>query len=167
LINGASGGVGTFAVQIAKAFGTEVTGVCRTAKMDLVSSIGADRVIDYTREDITRTGRRYDLVLDIAAFRPASDYGRVLKPGGIYVIAGGSVGRIFQVMLLSKLGARRKRAVIARVLPEDLHLIAEMMAAGKLRSVIDKRFPLSETAEAFRHLEEGRARGKLVITVGG
>ncbi len=165
LINGASGGVGTFAVQIAKAFGTEVTGVCRTTKMDLVRAIGADRVIDYTREDVTRAGRRFDLVFDIAAFRPISDYRRILKPGGFYVIAGGSIRRIFQVMLLSKLGARRRRAVIARVLPEDLLLIAEMMAAGKLKSVIDKRFPLSETAEAFRYFEGGQVRGKVVITM--
>jgi NADPH:quinone reductase-like Zn-dependent oxidoreductase len=165
LINGASGGVGTFAVQIAKAFETEVTGVCRTSKMDLVRSIGADRVIDYTREDVTKLERRYDLIFDVAAFRPVSEYKRVLNPGGRYVIAGGSIRRIFQVMFLSRFGAKSMNVTIARVVQEDLILIAEMMAAGKVKSIIDKRFPLSETAAALRYFEEGQVRGKVVITV--
>jgi NADPH:quinone reductase-like Zn-dependent oxidoreductase len=165
LINGASGGVGTFAVQIAKAFETEVTGVCRTSKMDLVRSIGADRVIDYTREDVSRQEQRYDLIFDVAAFRPVSEYKRVLNPGGRYVIAGGSIGRIFQVMFLSRFGAKSMNVTIARVVQEDLILIAEMMAAGKVKSIIDKRFPLSETAAALRYFEEGQVRGKVVITV--
>jgi NADPH:quinone reductase-like Zn-dependent oxidoreductase len=167
LINGASGGVGTFAVQIAKSFETEVTGVCRTSKMDLVRSIGADHVIDHTREDVTRNTQRYDLIFDIAAYRSVSEYKPILKPGGIYVIAGGSIARIFQVMLLSKIRAKNMKVVIARVIQKDLLFIAEMMTAGKVRSIIDKRFPLNETAEALRYLEEGRARGKIVITVGG
>jgi NADPH:quinone reductase-like Zn-dependent oxidoreductase len=167
LVNGASGGVGTFAVQIAKAFETEVTGVCRTSKMDLVRSIGADRVIDYTREDVTKLERRYDLIFDVAAFRPVSEYKRVLNPGGRYVIAGGSIRRIFQVMFLSRFGAKSMNVTIARVVQEDLILIAEMMAAGKVKSIIDKRFPLSETASALRYFEEGQVRGKVVITVAG
>jgi NADPH:quinone reductase-like Zn-dependent oxidoreductase len=167
LINGASGGVGTFAVQIAKTFDTEVTGVCSTAKTDLVRSIGADRVIDYTREDVTKLGRRYDLIFDIAAFRPVSEYKRILNPGGRYVIAGGSIGRIFQVMFLSRFKAKSMKVTIARVVQKDLLLIAEMMAAGKVKSIIDKRFSLNETAAALRYLEEGRARGKVVITVAG
>jgi NADPH:quinone reductase-like Zn-dependent oxidoreductase len=167
LINGASGGVGTFAVQIAKSFDTEVTGVCRTGKMDLVRSIGADRVIDYTREDVTKQERRYDLIFDVAAFRPVSEYKRILNPGGRYVIAGGSIGRIFQVMFLSRFKAKSMKVTIARVVQEDLVLIAEMMAAGKVRSIIDKRFPLSETAAALRYFEEGQVRGKIVVTVVG
>jgi NADPH:quinone reductase-like Zn-dependent oxidoreductase len=167
LINGASGGVGTFAVQIAKSFDTEVTGVCRTGKMDLVRSIGADRVIDYTREDVTKQERRYDLIFDVAAFRPVSEYKPVLNPGGRYVIAGGSIGRIFQVMFLSRFKAKSMKVTIARVVQEDLLLIAEMMAAGKVRSIIDKRFPLSETAAALRYFEEGQVRGKIVMTVAG
>jgi NADPH:quinone reductase-like Zn-dependent oxidoreductase len=166
LINGASGGVGTFAVQIAKSFDTEVTGVCSAAKMDLVRSIGADHVVDYAREDVTKSERRYDLIFDVAAFRSVSDYKRILKPGGIYVVAGGSIRRIFQVMLLSKIKAKNMKVVIARVDQKDLLVLAELMTAGKVRPVIDKRYPLSETAEALRYLEEGRARGKVVVTVG-
>ncbi len=166
LINGASGGVGTFAVQIAKSFDTEVTGACRTTKMDLVRSLGADQVVDYTREDVTRQERRFDLIFDVAAFRPVSEYKRILAPGGRYIVAGGSIARIFQVMFLSLFRAKSMRVVIARVVQQDLLLIAEMMAAGKVKAVIDKRFPLNETAEAFRYFEEGRARGKVVITVG-
>lgn len=166
LINGASGGVGTFAVQIAKSFDTEVTGVCRTTKMDLVRSLGADQVVDYSREDVTRQERRFDLIFDVAAFRPVSEYKRVLAPGGRYIVAGGSIARIFQVMFLSLFKAKSMRVVIARVVQQDLLLIAEMMAVGKVKSVIDKRFPLSETAEALRYFEEGQVRGKVVITVG-
>ena len=166
LINGASGGVGTFAVQIARAFGADVAGVCSTAKMDLVRSLGAGPVIDYTREDVTGRKEKYDLIFDVAAFRPASEYKRLLNPGGRYVVAGGSIRRIFQVMLLSKIKAKNMKVVIARVDQKDLIVLAELMTAGKVRSIIDKRFPLSETAEALRYLEEGRARGKVVITVG-
>jgi len=165
LINGASGGVGTFAVQIAKAFGAEVTGVCSTSKMDLVRSIGADHVVDYTREDVTKSERRYDLIFDVAAFRPVSEYRRVLNPGGIYVVAGGSIGRIFQTMFLSKIKAKTMKVVIARADQKDLLVLAELMTAGKVKSVIDKIYPLNETAEAIRYLEEGRARGKVVITI--
>jgi NADPH:quinone reductase-like Zn-dependent oxidoreductase len=165
LINGASGGVGTFAVQIAKSYGTEVTGVCRTAKMDLVQSIGADHVVDYTREDVTRIGLCFDLIFDVAAFRSISAYKRILSPTGTYVLAGGSMARIFQSMLKGMTGAKNMKFIGAKVKQEDLLSILELMKAGKVRSIVDKRFPLSETAEAFRYFEEGRTRGKIVIIV--
>ena len=165
LVNGASGGVGTFAVQIAKSYGTEVTGVCRTAKMDLVRSIGADHVIDYTQEDVTKRTERYDLIFDVAAFRSILAYKRILSAGGIYVLAGGSMARIFQSMAISMTGAKNIRFIPAKVKQEDLLVILELMKAGKVRSIVDKRFPLSETPEAFRYFEEGRTRGKVVITM--
>ena len=165
LINGASGGVGTFAVQIAKSFGAEVTGVCSTSKMDLVRSIGADHVIDYTREDVTKTGRPYDLIFDIAAYRSISAYKRILTSDGLYVLAGGSFARILQLMLKSMTGAKNMGFMVAKVNQKDLLFIIELMNAGKVKSIIDKRYPLSETAEALRYLEEGHARGKVVITV--
>ena len=165
LINGASGGVGTFAVQIAKSFDTEVTGVCSTTKMDLVRSIGADHVIDYAQVDVTKNGQRYDLIFDIAAYRSISEYKRILSSGGIYVLAGGSIARIFQLMLKSMTGVKNMRLVVANVNQKDLLIIRELLKAGKVRSIIDKRYPLSETAEALRYLEEGHARGKVVISV--
>lgn len=165
LINGASGGVGSFAVQIARSFETEVTGVCRTTKMDFVHSLGAHHVIDYTREDVTRNGRQYDLIFDIAAYRPTSNYKRILGPHGIYVMAGGSIARIFRLMVRSKIGVKNMGIMVANVNQKDLLSLKEMLEAGTLRSMIDKRFPLSETAEALRYLEEGHARGKIVITV--
>ncbi len=165
LINGASGGVGTFAVQIAKSYGAEVTGVCRTEKMDLVRAIGADRVIDYTREDVTGQDQKYDLIFDTAAFRSISKYRRILSSGGIYAMAGGSTARLLQIMLMSMTGAKDRKLVYAKVDRKDLLFITELMREGKVRSIIDKRFPLSETAEALRYLEEGHARGKVVIVV--
>ena len=165
LINGASGGVGTFAVQIAKSFGTEVTGVCSTTKMDLVGSIGADHVVDYTREDITENKQKYDLIFDIAAYRAISKYKRILSSGGIYVLAGGSIARIFLLMLMSKIGAKNMGVLLAKINQKDLLSIVELMKAGKVKSIIDKRFPLNETAEAVRYLQVGCARGKVVITV--
>jgi NADPH:quinone reductase-like Zn-dependent oxidoreductase len=165
LINGASGGVGTFAVQIAKSFEAEVTGVCSTTKMDLVRSIGADQVIDYTREDVTKNGRHYDLIFDLAAYRSISEYKRLLSPGGIYVLAGGSMARIFQTMLLSMTGAKNMRIMVAKTDQKDLLFMTELIAEGKVKPIIDKRYPLAETAEALRYLEEGHARGKVVITV--
>lgn len=165
LINGASGGVGTFAVQIAKSYGTEVTGVCRTDKMDLVRSIGADRVVDHTRQDVTRDGLRYDLIFDVAAFRSIAKYRRILEPGGAYVLAGGAPVRMIQLMLMPLTGARNMKIVVARARREDLVLIAELLQQGRIRSIIDKRFPLDETAAALRYLEQGQARGKVVIIV--
>jgi NADPH:quinone reductase-like Zn-dependent oxidoreductase len=165
LINGASGGVGTFAVQIAKSFEAEVTGVCSTTKMDLVRSIGADRVIDYTQEDVTKDKQQYDLIFDIAAYHSISEYRRILSSGGIYVVAGGSMARMFQLMLKSMTGAKNLTVMVANVNQKDLLFITELMNAGKVRSIIDKRYPLTETAEALRYLQEGHARGKVVITV--
>ena len=165
LINGASGGVGTFAVQIAKSYEAEVTGVCRTAKLDFVRSIGADRVVDYTHEDVTKGGQPYDLILDIAAYRPISRYKHILSPGGRYVVAGGSVARIFQAMFLSKVGVKNMGPILARITQKDLLAMIDLIHAGKVRSIVDKRFPLNETAEALRYFEEGRVRGKIVITV--
>ena len=165
LINGASGGVGTFAVQIAKSYEAEVTGVCSTAKMDLVRSIGADHVVDYTREDVTKKGQLFDLIFDNAAFRSISKYRRIMAPGGRYVLAGGSMSRFFQLMLMSMTGVKNMGLMVANVNQKDLLFLIELMKAGKVRSIIDKRYPLSETAEALRYLEEGHARGKVVITV--
>jgi NADPH:quinone reductase-like Zn-dependent oxidoreductase len=165
LINGASGGVGTFAVQIAKSFGAEVTGVCSTTKMDLVRSIGADHVIDYTREDVTENGQTYDLIFDVAAFRSILRYRRILSSGGNYILAGGSMARIIQLMCVSMTGARNMKLIVAKVSQKDLLFIIDLISAGQVRSIIDKRFPLNETAEALRYLEEGHACGKVVITV--
>ena len=165
LINGASGGVGTYAVQIAKSFDTEVTGVCSTTKMDLVRSIGADHVIDYTQEDVTKNGQPYDLIFDIAAYRSISEYKRILSPNGIYVLAGGSMARIFQLMLMSMTRVKNMGFMVANINQKDLLYMVELIQTGKVRPIIDKRFPLTKTAEALRYLEEGQARGKIIISV--
>ena len=169
LINGASGGVGTLAVQIAKSFGAEVTGVCSTRKSDMVRSIGADHVIDYTQEDFTRNGQRYDLILAVNGYRPISDYKRALNAKGIYVMVGGSTAQIFQALLLgpwmSMTGSKKMGALSAKPDQEDLVFVKELVEAGKVIPVIDRRYPLSGVAEALRYLEEGHARGKVVITV--
>jgi NADPH:quinone reductase-like Zn-dependent oxidoreductase len=165
LINGASGGVGTFAVQIAKSFEAEVTGVCSTTKMDLVRSIGADHVIDYTQDDVTKNKQQYDLIFDMAAYRSISEYKRILSSSGIYVLVGGSMARIFQLMFRSMTGAKNMKLMVANVNQKDLLFIIELMNAGKVKSIIDRRYPLKETAEALRYLEEGHARGKVVITI--
>ena len=165
LINGASGGVGTFAVQIARSFGTEVTGVCSTTKMDLVRSIGADHVIDYNQEDVTGIRERFDLILDIAAYRSILKYKRMLSPGGTYVLAGGSMARMLQLMFMSMTGVKNMKLMVAKISQKDLLVMIELIHAGKVKSIIDKRYPLAETAEAIRYLEDGHARGKVVITV--
>ena len=169
LINGASGGVGTFAVQIAKSFGAEVTGVCSTRNLDMVRSIGADQVIDYTQEDFTQNGQRYDLILDAAAYRSVSDYKRALSPKGIYVMIGGSVARMFQVIFLgpwiSMTGSKKMGMMMTKSNQKDLVFIKELLETGKVVAVIDRRYPLSEVPEAIRYLEEGHAQGKVVITV--
>ncbi len=165
LINGASGGVGSFAVQIAKSFQAEVTGVCSTAKMDFVSSIGADHVIDYKQEDVTKSKLQYDLIFDTAAYHSISDYKRILNYGGIYVLAGGSMVRIFLLMLLSMTGIKNMGIMVANINQKDLLFILELFKEDKVKSVIDRRYPLSETAEALRYLEEGHACGKVIITV--
>ena len=164
LINGASGGVGTFAVQIAKSYGTEVTGVCSTRNLDLVRSIGADHVIDYTQEDFTRNGQHYDLIFDAVGNRSISDYQRALSPHGICSVAGfTSLSRLFQVMFLG--GKKIGLMETAKANKKDLVIIQELLEAGKVVPVIDRSYPLSEVPEAIRYLETGHARGKVVITV--
>ncbi len=169
LINGAGGGVGTFAVQIAKSFGAEVTGVCSTRNLDMVRSIGADQVIDYTREDVTKNGQHYDLIIAANGYHPILDYRRALSPSGIYVVLGGSMAQVFQGLLLgrllSRIGSKKMGFLLAHSNQKDLVFIRELLEAGKVVPVIDRRYPLSEVAEAIRYLAAGHARGKVVITV--
>jgi len=175
LIHGASGGVGTFAVQIAKAFGAEVTAVCSTRNLDMVRSIGADQVIDYTQEDFTRKGQRYDLILAVNGYHPIFAYRRALRPTGRYVLVGeGSNAHLFravlQAMLLGPVISRTGRQKmgfmgIAKINQKDLVYVKELLEAGKVVPVIERCYPLRETAEAIRYLVEGHARGKVVITV--
>jgi NADPH:quinone reductase-like Zn-dependent oxidoreductase len=169
LINGASGGIGTFAVQIAKSFGAEVTAVCSTRKMELARSIGADHVIDYTREDFTRSGQHYDLILAANGYHPISDYKRALNPEGVYVCTGGSLTQIFQSMLLgpwmSRTGGKKMGNLARKSDQKDLVFMKELLEAGKVVPVIDRRYTLAEVPEALGYLGEGHARGKVVITV--
>ena len=169
LVDGASGGVGTFAVQIAKSFWAEVTAVCSTRNVDTARSIGAGRVIDYTREDFTQSGQRYDLILAANAYHSIFDYKRALSPKGIYVMAGGGGVQMLQGMFLgpflSLIGSKKMRFFIAKINKKDLVLLKDLLAAGKIVPVIDRRYPLSDVAEALRYLEEGHARGKVVITL--
>ena len=160
LINGASGGIGTFAVQIAKSFGAEVTGVCSTRNLDVVRSIGADHVIDYTQEDFTQKEQRYDLILDIVANLSISDYKRALTPKGNYVAVAFNVRA-----LISLTGSKRVSQLSHEPNVEDLVFMKELIEAGKVVPVIDRRYPLSEVAEAFRYYGEGHPRGKVVITM--
>jgi len=176
LINGASGGVGTFAVQIAKSFGTEVTGVCSTRNVDLVQSIGADHVIDYTKEDFTKTDQRYDIIYDLVGNHSFSERRRILDPNGICVMAGiGGAGwhEGFATRLLGELnGYLRSRfvsqkfvAYIAQFNKADMSVLADLLQTGKMTPVIDKTYKLNETADALRYLETGHARGKVVISL--
>jgi NADPH:quinone reductase-like Zn-dependent oxidoreductase len=165
LINGASGGVGSYAVQIAKFFGAQVTGVCSTSKAAFVRSLGADHVIDYMNEDVTKNGQSYDLIFDVAAYRSISTYKRILAPNGIYVMAGGAPSRIFQLMFLSMTGSKNVRFIGTKVNQKDLLLIQALLEAAKVKSMIDRRYPLNEAAGALRYLEGGHVRGKVVITV--
>lgn len=170
LVNGASGSVGPWAVQIAKALGAEVTGVASTPKLDLVRSLGADYVIDYTREDFTRLGHRYDRILDVMATRSVSDIRRALRPRGVYIVIGGSMARFFQIMVaglvISATGGQKLGIAYWKPFnPPDVATLAELLAAGKIRAVIDRRFPLAEVPDALRYVEDGRALGKVVITV--
>ena len=174
LIYGASGGVGTFAVQLAKSFGAEVTAVCSTQNVDMACSIGADHVIDYTREDFTRNGQRYDLILAVNGYQPIFAYRRILQPTGRFVLVGASKAHIYGALLqalllgpvISKTGSQKMGFMgIAKINQKDLMYVKELIEAGKVVSVIDRRYSLVETAEALRYLEEGRARGKVVITV--
>jgi NADPH:quinone reductase-like Zn-dependent oxidoreductase len=169
LISGAGGGAGTFAVQLAKLYGAEVTGVDNTGKLDFMRSLGADHVIDYTREDFTKNGKQYDLILDVVAHRSVFAYKRALRSNGSYFLAGGSVATIFQILLLGAWirGTTGKKIRILAVRPnlKDLVYITELYEAGKVVPVIDRRYTLSEVAEAIRYLGEGRAKGKVVVTV--
>ena len=162
--------MGTFAVQIAKSFGAEVTGVDSAKKLEMVSSIGADHVIDYTREDYTKSGQRYDLILDVAAKRSIFDYKRALSPTGVFVVVGGSGAALFQAVflgpLISMTGSKKLGILMWKPnKKEDLAFLKELLEAGKVKPVIDRRFPLSEVAEALRYLEEGHVLGKVVITL--
>ena len=169
LINGASGGVGTFAVQIAKAFGAEVTGVCSTRNLDIVRSMGADHVIDYTQEDFTQNGQRYDLILASNGYHPISAYKRALRPKGTYVMTGGSMAQLFQAMLLGPLISMTESKKMGNLMhkpnTKDLVFMKELLEAGKVVPVIDRRYMLREVPEAIQYLEEGHAKGKVVITV--
>ncbi len=169
LVDGASGGVGTFAVQIAKAFGAEVTAVCSIKKMDTARSIGADHVIDYAQQDFTKRGQRYDLILAANAYHSIFAYRRALGPRGIYVMAGGGGVQILQGMLLgpllSLLGSKKMRFFIANINQKDLGLLKDLLETGKVVPVIDRRYPLSRVAEALSYLEGKHAKGKIVLTV--
>jgi NADPH:quinone reductase-like Zn-dependent oxidoreductase len=172
LINGASGGVGTFAVQIAKSFGANVTGVCSSRNIEMVRSIGADQVIDYTQEDYTRSEQRYDLIIDNVGNHSPLANSRVLKPGGKLVLVGGAAGnwlgplmKPLQAMLLTPFVSQELTMLLARMSGEDLVVLAELMQAGKMTPVIDRRFPLSEVAQAITYSETGRARGKIIINM--
>jgi NADPH:quinone reductase-like Zn-dependent oxidoreductase len=176
LINGASGGVGTFAVQIAKAFGAEVTGVCSTRNVDLVKSLGADRVIDYTKEDYTKSDQRYDVIYDLVGNHGFSERRNILTPNGICVLAGiggagvhpGTFGRIignFWNAFRSTFTKQKFVFYIANLTKDDLNVLRELMESGKVSPVIDRTYKLEQTADAVRYLEEGHARGKVVITI--
>ncbi|MBA7603232.1 alcohol dehydrogenase [subsurface metagenome] len=168
LINGAGGGAGTFAVQIAKSFGAEVTGVDSMRKLDIMRSIGADQVIDYTQEDFTKNEQRYDLILDFAAHHSIFDYKRALSPKGIYVVVGGSMARVFQVIFLGpwiSMTGSKKMSLLAHKPNKDLAFMKELFEAGKVVPVIDRRYPLSEVPEALRYFGKGHAKGKVVITL--
>jgi NADPH:quinone reductase-like Zn-dependent oxidoreductase len=172
LINGASGGVGTFAVQIAKSFGAEVTGVCSTAKVELVRSIGADHVIDYTREDFTRSDARYDLMLDIAGNRSWKECKRILSPRAALVIVGGPmtnrligpIGHVVTTRLASSRSSQKVGFFLAKTNRADLMILRDLLETGKVVPVIDRRYDLSEVPEALRYLGEGHARAKVVVT---
>ena len=176
LINGASGGVGTFAVQIAKSFGADVTGVCSTRNVELVQSLGADHVIDYTKEDFTKGDQRYDVILDNVANHSLSECRRILMPNGIYVMIGGgganeqgflgALGKALNAAVYSHFVKQKMGMMMAQPSTQDLTLLADMVQSGKLKTVIDRTYKsLSEVPDAIRYLEEGHARGKVVITV--
>jgi NADPH:quinone reductase-like Zn-dependent oxidoreductase len=175
LINGASGGVGTFAVQIAKSFGADVTGVCSGRNIDLVRSLGADHVIDYTKEDFTKGDQKYDVMLDNVANHSLSECRRVLTPNGIYVLIGGGganeqgllggLANAFKAALLSRFVSQKMGMMMAEPTNKDLTLLAEMVVSGKLKPVIDRTYKLDQLPDAIRYVEQGHARGKVVVTV--
>jgi NADPH:quinone reductase-like Zn-dependent oxidoreductase len=166
LINGGCGSTGTLAIQIAKLFDVEVTAVDRTEKLDMMLSLGADHVIDYTKEDFTKNGRQYDLIFDVKTTRSVFDYIHALRPNGTYVTVGGKTSRILQLALLRMLLRKYNMHLVFYKANKDLHYLAELFEAGKLKPVIDKCFPIEETADAFQYFGDGSFKGKIVITVG-
>ncbi len=169
LINGAGGGGGTFAIQLAKLYGAEVTGVDNTEKLDFMRSLGADHVIDYTHEDFTKNGKKYDFILDLIAYRSAFAYARALKPNGSYYAVGGSVATFLQFFLfgpwIKRTSGKNVRLLVVQRNRKDLEYITTLCASGQIVPVIDKHYPLAQVPEALRYLGEGHARGKVVITV--
>jgi NADPH:quinone reductase-like Zn-dependent oxidoreductase len=169
LINGASGGVGTFAVQIAKSFGADVTAVCSTRNLGMARALGADRVIDYTQEDFTQAGRTYDLILGVNGYHPLSAYKRALTPRGIYIGVGGTPAQMFQPLLLgawmSERAGKKLGGFTAKSNQRDLITLKQLVEAGKVAPVVDRRYPLSDVPEALRYLGTGHARGKVIITM--
>lgn len=169
LINGAGGATGTFAIQLAKLYGAEVTGVDNSGKLEYMRSLGAQHVIDYTQEDFTRSGKQYDLVLDLVAYRPAAAYRRALKPGGMYLFVGGSVATLLQILFLGpwirRATGKNIRFLAVQPNREDLVSFTELCVSGKIAPVIDRSYPLSEAPEALRRLGAGQVKGKIVITV--
>jgi NADPH:quinone reductase-like Zn-dependent oxidoreductase len=168
LINGAGGGVGTFGIQIAKQYEVEVTGVDNTGKLEMMRSLGFDQVIDYTKEDFTKTGQRYDLILDAKTNRSMFDYARALNPHGVYVTVGGSIGRLLQVLFFSpcfSLISKKNLRIVALKTNKDLLYMNELFEAGKMKPVIDGPYSLNEVPEAFKHFEKGGHKGKIVITI--
>jgi NADPH:quinone reductase-like Zn-dependent oxidoreductase len=163
VINGGGGSTGTLAIQIAKLFDVEVTAVDRTEKFDLMRTLGADHLIDYTKEDFTKNGRKYDLIFDVKTTRSIFDYKRALCPNGTYVTVGGKTSRILQLLLFRKLAGKYKMQMVGYKANKDLKYLVELFEAGKLKPVIDKCFPLEKTADAFRYFGEGCFKGKIVI----
>jgi NADPH:quinone reductase-like Zn-dependent oxidoreductase len=169
LINGASGGVGHFAVQLARYFGAEVTAVCSSGKMEMVRELGADIVIDYSKEDFTKNGKQYDLILAANGYHPLRDYQRALKPGGIYVMAGGKPAQMFEVMLMGSMmssDGRKMVSILEEPNQKDLALLGDLLETGKIKVVIDRTYPMKEGAEAMRYLGRGHTMGKVVMKVG-
>jgi NADPH:quinone reductase-like Zn-dependent oxidoreductase len=168
LINGSGGGVGTFAVQLAKYYGAEVTAVCSADNAEIVRSIGADHVIDYALEDFTQSGIQYDFIIAVNGYHPLSAYKRALKPKGIYVMVGGTFPQIFQSLLFGpwmSLGSQKYRALTSKANTADLAFLMNLLASGKIHPVIDRQYPLCDAPEAFRYINGGHAKGKVVITV--
>ncbi|HUV43381.1 MAG TPA: NAD(P)-dependent alcohol dehydrogenase [Dehalococcoidales bacterium] len=165
LINGASGGVGTFAIQLAKHFGTEVTGVCSTTNLELVQSLGADKVIDYTKEDFTSSGQTYDIIFDAVGKRSFSQCKGSLNQKGIYLNTVATVPLLLQMLWTSKIGSKKAIFTLPPFSTEHLDFLTGVIEAGKMRTVIDRRYPLEQTAEAHRYAEKGHAKGKVVITI--
>lgn len=168
LINGAAGGVGTFAVQIAKSFGAEVTAVCSSGNLATLKSIGADYVIDYEKQNFTQKELRYNLIIAANGYHPILDYKRVLEPGGVFVMIGGATKQMFQALLfgslLSLTGNKKMRSLLAKSCQKDIIFLKELLESGKIKPVIDRKYTLKETADAIRYIETGHAKGKVVIT---